>query len=49
MATKITNASIKLNDVRSYIAANVDLQLIQRSAPRLYIQGPPGAGNSMIM
>lgn len=49
MATKITNASIKLNDVRSYIAANVDLQLIQRSAPRLYIQGPPGAGKSMIM
>ena len=49
MAMKIASASIKLNNIRSYIAANVDLQLTQRSAPRLYIQGPPGAGKSMIM
>lgn len=48
MAT-VNNANIKLNDVRQYISANVDLQLMQRSAPRLYIQGPPGAGKSMIM
>lgn len=49
MAMKIASASIKLNNIRSYIAANVDLQLTQCSAPRLYIQGPPGAGKSMIM
>lgn len=49
MSSVLNSVSVKLNDIRSYILANVDLQLSQRSAPRLYIQGPPGAGKSMIM
>ncbi len=49
MSVNFSNSTIKLNDVRNYIISNVDLQLSQRSAPRMYIQGPPGCGKSMII
>lgn len=50
MAKEILNsAAIKLNDIKKYIAANVNLQIQQKAAPRLYMVGAPGCGKSDIM
>ena len=50
MSKEILNsAAIKLNDVKKYIIANVNLQLKQKAAARLYMIGAPGCGKSDIM
>lgn len=40
---------IKLNDIRPFIKGNVALQIAEKWAPRLYIQGPAGCGKSYII
>ena len=46
---KVANYSVmNLNDAVKYVEANVKLQLQQKSAPRMYIVGPPGCGKSDI-
>ena len=50
MSKEIMNSAvIKLNDVKKYITANVNLQLKQRAAARLYMIGAPGCGKSDIV
>ena len=50
MSKEILNTTaIKLNDVKKFIKANVNLQLKQRAAARLYMIGAPGCGKSDIM
>jgi len=49
MSKSIGSTAIKLNSVRSYIKANVSLQLAQKAAPRLYMVGAPGCGKSDIV
>lgn len=49
MANQINAVSIKLNDSKKFIKANVELQLQNRTAPRIYIAGAPGCGKSDLM
>ncbi len=50
MSKEVLNSiAIKLNDVKKFIKANVNLQLNQRAAARLYMIGAPGCGKSDIM
>lgn len=45
----VNTVAIKLNDVKKYIIANVNLQMKQKAAARLYMVGAPGCGKSDIM
>lgn len=49
MTQMFNSNAIKLNAVKDYVKANVSLQCSQLHAPRLAIQGPPGAGKSDII
>lgn len=47
--TVINSTSINLNDAKKFIRSNVELQLRQLAAPRLYMVGAPGTGKSDLM
>jgi hypothetical protein len=47
--SEITGCEIPINDIKSYIEANVELQLNKHTTSRLFMAGPPGCGKSDIM
>ncbi len=50
MASEMMKSNvIKINDIRAFVKANVNLQINQKWAPRIYIQGAPGCGKSYIL
>ena len=49
MASTMSATSVKLNNIKAFVKANVQLQCKQAFAPRLAIQGAPGTGKSDII
>lgn len=49
MASTMSATSVKLNNIKTFVKANVMLQCKQPFAPRLAIQGAPGTGKSDII
>lgn len=49
MESKMSATSVKLNKIKDFVKANVQLQCAQAFAPRLAIQGAPGTGKSDII